>query len=918
MIFYFKIFFLYFANGSEIITSQITKFLVIDDNGVNWKNAEELKQSEYVLVPKKINSENKIQKIYFSNIKNKEFYILKVQENGVLNKIFGRRYIKLIEIESLSKTNRIEEGSVRCKIINRLLSDKQISKENLELELKISRQSLNNYLRNLIRSDTIQVDKNNIKLNVSLNNLESEILSIAKKNSKNIYPIKNSYFTDIPKILDEDLAKFLGILISDGNLNSRRVNIFGETTNISSKLAQRLFGRNLSISRDQNRLDIYCSALSNLISEYFEIPLGKKSYTVKVPELIFRSPDSVKAAFLAGLLEGDGTIDDVIYFSTVSGDLAYGISRLLLQLGILSKIRKYNVFKIKVAGGHEFHKKFIEIISPYIELDRKKEKLKIFDQRIKKISKVIYPVRSLLKNIRDSNNIRIDDNMYRYLSPNLQYNINSNILGYFVEKLGNIENQFIYELKQVYNSETVPCQIISIKELDGGEMYDLTTENSNFFAGNIPIIVHNTAMDGLKSRRNVVVIGATNRPNAIDPALRRPGRFDREISIGVPSKEGRHEILKIHTRNMPLTEDVKLSRLAEVTHGFVGADLSILCKEAAMNVLRRLLPTINLKEKEPIPKEVLEKLRVTDADFRAALKIVRPSALREILVETPNVKWSDVGGLTSLKEELKEAVEWPLKYQEAFKRIGIRPPKGILMYGPPGTGKTLLAKAIATESEANFIHIKGPSLLNMWVGESERGLRKIFEKARQVAPSIIFFDEIDSIAPKRGRTFGDKVTERMVTTLLAEMDGMEAQNDVLVIAATNRPDMLDPALLRPGRFDKIISTMIPDKKTRLEIFKIHTSKMPLTKDVNLEKLAEETQNYVGADIEAVCREAGINSLREDIKSKEVKLKHFVNALKIVNPSISTEDLKTYIEIEEEYIRKAKTNQVKPETPSYLG
>ena len=427
-----------------------------------------------------------------------------------------------------------------------------------------------------------------------------------------------------------------------------------------------------------------------------------------------------------------------------------------------------------------------------------------------------------------------------------------------------------------------------------------------------------TMMDGLKSRKNVVVIGATNRPNAIDPALRRPGRFDREISIGVPSKEGRLEILKIHTRNMPLTDDVKLQKLADITHGFVGADLSILCKEAAMNVLRHLLPTLSLKQKEPIPNEVLEKLRVTDADFRAALKIVRPSALREVLVETPNVKWKDIGGLVQLKEDLKEAVDWPLSHPDAFKRLGIRPPRGILIYGPPGSGKTLLAKAVATESEANFIQIKGPSLLNMWVGESERGMRRIFEKARQVAPTIIFFDEIDAIAPKRGRSYGDKVTERMVTTLLAEMDGLESLNDVIVVAATNRPDILDPALLRPGRFDKIISTKIPDKKARLEIFKIHTLKMPLSKEVNLEKLSDSTENYVGADIEAICREAGLAALREDIKSKEVTLKHFTHALKIVNPSISQEDLKRYMEIEEEYIKKAKTNQVKPETPSYLG
>ncbi len=427
-----------------------------------------------------------------------------------------------------------------------------------------------------------------------------------------------------------------------------------------------------------------------------------------------------------------------------------------------------------------------------------------------------------------------------------------------------------------------------------------------------------TMMSGLKDRKNVIVIGATNRPNSIDPALRRPGRFDREISIRVPDKKGRLEILKIHTRNMPLTEDVKLDKIAEVTHGFVGADLSALAKEAAMSVLRKILPELNLQQKTKIPDEVLEKLRVTDDDFKTALKIVRPSAIREVLVESPNVKWLDIGGLEELKEELKEAVEWPLKHAEAFKRMGIRPARGILMYGPPGTGKTLLAKAVASEAEANFIQVKGPSLINMFVGESERGIRQIFEKARQVSPCIIFFDEIDSIASRRGSEIGTKVTERMVNTMLAEMDGLQELNDVVVIAATNRPDMIDPALLRPGRFDRIINTTIPDKKSRLEILKIHTKGMPLTKEVKLEKLAELTENYVGADIEAVCREAAMLALRESIKAKDITMKHFEQALTRIKPSIFEEDLKRYQEIEEEYIRKAKAGQLKKEKQVYFG
>src|SRR3990167_1753254 len=336
-----------------------------------------------------------------------------------------------------------------------------------------------------------------------------------------------------------------------------------------------------------------------------------------------------------------------------------------------------------------------------------------------------------------------------------------------------------------------------------------------------------TMMDGLKGRGKVIVIGATNRVNAIDSALRRPGRFDREIEINVPDKKGRLQILKIHARSMPLSKKVNLDELANITHGFVGADLEALTKEAAMGVLRKFLPKIKLDAEEQIPQEILEKLIIDQDDFTDALKIVRPSAMREVLVETPNISWDDVGGLDKIKQELREAVEWPLKYPEGFKRLGIKPARGILLYGPPGTGKTLLAKAVAKGSEANFIQVKGPSLLSMWVGKSEEGMRKVFERARQVAPCIIFFDEIDALANKRGLDAGTRVTERVLNQMLAEMDGLEDLNDVLVIGATNRPDMLDPGLLRPGRFDKILLVGAPDEKGRLQILEIHTKKMPI-------------------------------------------------------------------------------------------
>jgi transitional endoplasmic reticulum ATPase len=402
-----------------------------------------------------------------------------------------------------------------------------------------------------------------------------------------------------------------------------------------------------------------------------------------------------------------------------------------------------------------------------------------------------------------------------------------------------------------------------------------------------------TLMDGLKARGKVIVIAATNRPQALDPALRRPGRFDREIVIGVPNRDGRKEILQIHTRGMPLAKDVNLDALANVTHGFVGADLESICKEAAMSALRKILPEIKLEEKA-IPPEVLEKLQVTKEDFNNARRMVEPSAMREVLVEVPDVRWEDVGGLGDVKQELREAVEWPLKHPESFKRMGIEPPRGILLYGPPGTGKTLLARAVATESEANFIAIKGPSLLSKWVGESEKGVRETFRKARMAAPAIIFFDEIDALVPRRGSGFGDAhVTERVISQLLTELDGLEKLENIVVVGATNRPDLIDSALLRPGRFDRLVIVPAPDRKARLEIFKIHTRGMPLGKDVDLETLSTETEGYAGSDIAALCREAAMLVLRKDIKSKEVQMKHFRDAMKRVKPSITTDIEKSY-------------------------
>ena len=478
-------------------------------------------------------------------------------------------------------------------------------------------------------------------------------------------------------------------------------------------------------------------------------------------------------------------------------------------------------------------------------------------------------------------------------------------------------------------------------------------------------------MDGLEERGQVIVIGATNRIDAIDPALRRPGRFDREIEIGVPDREGRFEILQIHTRNMPIEpeyrvdfvleslrnlykqysdreiletirrvyDEVKtlddeekikvvireklpeeiiqdlereiikamLRELADQTHGFVGADIEALCKEAAMKALRRYIPQIDMNSDE-IPLELLESMRVTYNDFKSALKEIEPSAMREVLVEVPKVTWNDVGGLEDVKREIIEAVEWPLMYPEKFKKFGIRPPKGVLLYGPPGTGKTLIAKAVANEANANFISVKGPELLSKWLGESEKAVRKIFKKARQVAPCIIFFDEIDAIAGMRG-VEENRAVERVVNQLLTEMDGLEELEGVVVIGATNRPDIVDPALLRPGRFDRLVYVRPPDRNSRLAIFRIHTRNMPLASDVDLEELADMTEGYVGADIEAICREAVMLALREEINAEKVYMRHFIEALKKIKPSVTESMLSFYERFEE----RVKSERAKVKT-----
>lgn len=812
------------------------------------------------------------------------------------------------------------------------------------------------------------------------------------------------------------------------------------------ELLSGLFGI-LETNEYRDDTGVRVATYSKVLVEFLKLLGFAYRSKLSIPGYFYKLPKDEITAFIRGYFEGDGTVSIMkINGMSYPTPILYSVNKeflqemqalLQLKLGISTKLKEHKtpkgLIQKLVVRGYEGRKKFAEIgngSSKLMKLQQIKNVKRIKEyENIPKPHLLISAVKKLpYKEFRNHD-------YYVYGNHKMTKHATQRLFA--IAKKNEIVSEDIQrEFDILMKSDIAWENVESIESLGEQELYDFTVDKDNFTAAPY-LLMHNskfygeseenlrkvfeqaeknapsiifideidsiapkreevrgevekrvvsqmlTLMDGLKSRGKVIVIGATNIPNSLDPALRRPGRFDREIELGVPNKVGRKEILDIHTRSMPLytvnvllqerdipsdekklisdiisqlsdkdevSDDdiiealektnrdlarkrtdlehivsevkkikkdsrlVNVTKIAEITYGYVGADIAALCKEAAMHALRRVLPDMGIiKEDKPIPQEVLKKLIVKKEDFDHALKMVEPSAMREVLIEIPNVKWNDVGGLERVKQSLKEAIEWPLKYAESFKRLGIRPPTGILLYGPPGCGKTLLAKAVANESGANFISVKGPELLSMWVGESERHVRDVFRRAKQVAPAIIFFDEIDALVPRRGYGTDNQTTERVVSQLLGEISGLEDLHDVVVIASTNRPDMIDPALLRPGRFDRQVLVPTPEQKERLEVLRVHTKGMPLAKDVDIEKLARETEGFSGADLEALAREAGMHAMRKDTEAKEVTGRDFSQALKEVKPSVS-EDMNQFYES----IMKKRKSQKMEEEILYTG
>lgn len=805
------------------------------------------------------------------------------------------------------------------------------------------------------RVNNIKTDEKNYALH------PEKIPNLEKKDGWYVIKSRNlsrSNLVKLPKKTSPDLMEFLGLLVSDGNISKKGdAVIFSNNDSVLiarfKNLLKELFGI-VKTNKHDCRLVTYSKTLVMFL-EHIGFVFDKK---LMIPGYFYKLTKDEIRAFIRGYFDGDGTVAMTGEYPTPklfskSREFVQDLQSLIqIKLGISSKINLHNTPKGSVyelaIRGYEGRLKFLEIGSSTNTKSEKLNKIKKV-KRIKDFQDLPYPS-VIVDEIKDKLPYKEYRNKDYYVYKTGNITKHALDVLYKLAEGNNILNDSIEAEYGLLMREDIGWEQIESLDFAGEQdLYDFTVNDDSFLGGsyfflhnskfygqseenlrkifeeaekNAPSIifideidaiapkrseVHGeverrvvsqmlTLMDGLKGRGKLIVIGATNLPDALDPALRRPGRFDREIRIDAPDRDGRKEILQIHTRGMPLEKGTKLEDLAEFTYGYVGADLAALAREAAMNALRRYLPEIDLEK--PIPVKILEKMEVTLDDFKSAHRGIEPSAMREFLVEVPKVTWDEVGGLEEAKQQLKEAVEWPLTKPKVFSKLGIEPPTGVLLYGPPGTGKTLLAKAVAHESKANFISIKGPEVMSKWVGESEKAVRELFKKARQVAPTIVFLDELDSIAPMRGTDTGSHVTDSVVNQLLTSIDGLESMEGVTVIGATNRPDIIDPSLLRPGRFDRLVLIPSPDQKARLEIFKIHTEKMPLAKDVDLEDLAKVCQNYSGADIEALCREAGMIAIREDEKVKKITKKHFDTAIEGVRASITPNIIKFYDKVSE--------------------
>ena len=824
--------------------------------------------------------------------------------------------------------------------------------------------------------DKIELPEENLKIDLR------KIPNLIERNGKYALKSKNqdrSNFIRLPKQMNKELMEFLGLIVSEGSIFEDSIVFSNNEKYLKDrfkKLLKDLFGIE-KVKEYKSRVIFY----SKVLVEYLKLLGYTKNNKLVIPAYFYKLSKDEIGSFVKGYFEGDGSVNTLKGKNAYTTPVLYSKDReflkelknlMQLKLGIMTKLKEHNtkkglMYKL-VVRGREGRKRFSKI-SCTGKMKKLQEINKIKGNR--EFKKIPFP-KLLISAIREKLPYSEYKNFDIYVYNKRDFTKYAMKKLYDIAEKNNIITEEIKkEFKCLSREDVCFTKINKIEYLGKRELYDFTVDKDNFVADllflhnskwygqseenlrkifedaekNTPAIIFIdeidaiapkreevtgeverrvvsqllTMMDGLKGRGKVIVIGATNRPDSLDPALRRPGRFDREIEIGVPNQEGRLEILQIHSRNMPLAKDVNLKKLAEKTYGFVGADLEALCKEAAMHTLRRILPDLSsLKDKE-LPREVIEKLTVTKEDFDYAMQKVEPSAMREVLVEIPNVKWEDIGGLEEIKQKLKEMVEWPLKYPEKFEHFHITPPKGILLYGPPGTGKTLLAKAVANESGANFISVKGPELLSKWVGESERKLREIFRRAKQAAPSIIFFDEIDAMTRTRGMST-TQVVDTLVSQLLTELSGMEELKNVVVIAATNRPDMVDYSLLRPGRFDRHILVPPPDEKSRREILKIHLRNVPLSKNVNLSELAKKTKNFSGADLEALCREASMLALRESLKDKKidkVDKKHFEEVLKKMRPSIPEVVAKSYEKFEKS-LNNPITKKEKSEIPDYMS